>query len=105
MIQYEYTEVNRLEKPHNYMYTAYNGREFLDAYQKDRLTYLDSIKPYCLGGGYSNYISLYEKSCRLLMDRTELGEFRDGFEKIFASADSNAQQSRSNRKFDIASLK
>jgi hypothetical protein len=37
MINYEYTEVNRLEKPHKYMYTAYIGSEFVSAYFSDRL--------------------------------------------------------------------
>ncbi len=34
---YEYTEVNRLDQPHKYMYTPYLGVEFMNAYFKDRL--------------------------------------------------------------------
>jgi len=37
MIDYEYTEVNRLDNPHKYMYTSYEGSDFLDAYFLDRL--------------------------------------------------------------------
>ena len=37
MINYEYTEVNRLDNPHNYMYTPYQGGNFVNAYFKNRL--------------------------------------------------------------------
>jgi len=37
MISYEYTEVNRIDVPHKYMYTSYQGSDFLEAYFLDRL--------------------------------------------------------------------
>jgi hypothetical protein len=44
MIDYEYTKVNRLEIPHNYMYSLYQGSEFLDAYFQDRLKCVESFQ-------------------------------------------------------------
>jgi len=37
MMNYEYTEVNRLKEPHRYMYTSYQGAEFIHSYLEDRL--------------------------------------------------------------------
>ena len=104
MIKYEYTQVNRLKKPHNYMYTPYSGLEFLDTYLEERLAYLDNIKRSGLSGSSTNYISLYAKSCRLLMDYTEISGHRDKLEEIFASDASNAYQSQSNKNIDMAPL-
>lgn len=42
---YEYSSENRLEKPHNYMYTPYHGRAFLDAWKRDRAWCLDDGVP------------------------------------------------------------
>ncbi|XOJ84594.1 hypothetical protein ABXT54_07095 [Methylophilaceae bacterium Uisw_099_01] len=39
MIDYEYTSINRMEHPHKYMYTPYQGEKFIDSYFKDRLKY------------------------------------------------------------------
>jgi len=36
MIGYEYTEVNRLDMPHRYMYTKFEGHEFLKSYFDNR---------------------------------------------------------------------
>lgn len=36
-MNYEYTEVNRLKEPHRYMYTSYQGAEFIHSYLEDRL--------------------------------------------------------------------
>ncbi len=44
MVNYEYTEVNRLESPHSYMYTKYYGDDFLKSYIKNRNTYIEKIK-------------------------------------------------------------
>ena len=30
--EYEYSKINRIEKPHNYMYTKYEGKEFFKKY-------------------------------------------------------------------------
>jgi len=57
MINYEYTEANRLDKPHKYMYTSYQGSDFLDAYFRDRLKYLKSFEK-IKGGGYKNKVDL-----------------------------------------------
>lgn len=40
MNSYEYTEVNRLEEPHKYMYTPYLGVKFVSSYFSDRLKHL-----------------------------------------------------------------
>lgn len=39
-MEYIYTEENRLEEPHHYMYTEYGGRDFLLAYNQQREQYL-----------------------------------------------------------------
>jgi hypothetical protein len=43
MINYEYTKVNRLNLPHNYMYTPYRGSKFLDAYFQDRIKKIKNL--------------------------------------------------------------
>ena len=40
MDNYEYTEANRLEKPHKYMYTPYLGAKFVSSYFSNRLKHL-----------------------------------------------------------------
>ena len=44
MKNYEYTKINRLNSPHNYMYSLYQGSEFLDAYFKDRIKKIINLK-------------------------------------------------------------
>ena len=44
MENYEFTEVNRLEKPHNYMYTPYFGVEFVQSYFDDRSKNIEKFK-------------------------------------------------------------
>ena len=44
MENYEYTEVNRLKKPHNYMYTPYFGVEFVQSYFDDRSNKIEKFK-------------------------------------------------------------
>ena len=44
MGNYEYTEVNRLEKPHNYMYTSYFGVDFFRSYFDNRLKNIEKFK-------------------------------------------------------------
>jgi hypothetical protein len=44
MTDYEYTKVNRLNEPHNYMYTAYQGSNFLEEYLSERLKCLKILK-------------------------------------------------------------
>ena len=39
-MNYEYTKVNRIKEPHNYMYSPFQGNKFLDAYFHDRLKHL-----------------------------------------------------------------
>jgi len=36
MIDYEYTQVNRLDEPHSYMYTKFEGHDFLNSYFDNR---------------------------------------------------------------------
>ena len=44
MKNYEYTKINRLNSPHKYMYSPYQGSEFLDAYFKDRIKKIINLK-------------------------------------------------------------
>ena len=104
MNKYEYTQVNRLNMPHNYMYTPYRGLEFLDAYVVDRLTHLKTIKKIRLNRGSNTYATLYAKSCKLLIDYSKQNVYRDKLEEIFNSNASYACQSQSINDFDIASL-
>ncbi len=41
---YKYTEVNRLEKPHNYMYTPYLGVKFVQSYFDNRSKNIEKFK-------------------------------------------------------------
>jgi len=40
-MSYEYSARNRLQEPHNYMYTPYQGGVLLHAYMQSRLDFLD----------------------------------------------------------------
>jgi len=44
MIDYKYTKINLLNAPQYYMYTLYQGSEFLDAYFQNRLESLKRLK-------------------------------------------------------------
>ena len=58
MLDYEYTQVNRLDFPHKYMYTTYHGMEFVNIYFRSRL---DGLKRFRLQSNqvYINQIDLY----------------------------------------------
>ena len=43
-MSYEYSKNNRIEIPHNYMYTKYSGRDFLDEYLHDRYNCVERVK-------------------------------------------------------------
>ncbi|QLG47851.1 hypothetical protein [Natrinema halophilum] len=43
-IPYEYTDRDLLEEPESYEYSEVHGRPFLDAYERDRASVLDSIE-------------------------------------------------------------
>jgi|APSaa5957512535_1039671.scaffolds.fasta_scaffold38983_3 hypothetical protein len=57
-MNYEYTEDNRLDSPHKYMYTPYQGSDFLDAYFRDRSKYLKRFEQVKKIEGYQNKIDL-----------------------------------------------
>ena len=40
MLDYKHTNVNQFDKPDKYMYSSFQGGDFLDAYSKDRLKYI-----------------------------------------------------------------
>ena len=44
MIDYKYTAVNRLNTPETYMYSEYQGVEFLESYFESRLVNLKNLK-------------------------------------------------------------
>ena len=68
MINYEYTEGNRLDSPHKYMYTPYQGGDFLDAYFRDRSKYLKHFEQVKKIEGYQNKVdlSLHSKTAIVL---------------------------------------
>lgn len=68
MMNYEYTEVNRLQSPHKYMYTQYKGKEFLNAYVVDRISFLNEIKKLEPVNYSDPYDQLYAKACAILLE-------------------------------------
>jgi hypothetical protein len=68
MINYEYTEGNRLDSPHKYMYTPYQGGDFLDAYFRDRSKYLKRFEQVKKIEGSQNKVdlSLHSKTAIVL---------------------------------------
>ena len=86
------------------MYSPYSGLEFLAAYVDDRLTYLKDIRRSRLNGSSSAYISLYAKSCKLLIDHAKISVHRDELEEILNSIAPKAYQGQSMHVFDVASL-
>jgi hypothetical protein len=43
-MNYDYTKINRLNSPNNYMYSAYQGNKFFDFYFKDRIKKIKSLQ-------------------------------------------------------------
>ncbi len=68
MMNYEYTEVNRLQSPHKYMYTQYKGKEFLHAYVEDRISFLNEIKKLGPVNYSDQYDQLYAKALAMLLE-------------------------------------
>ena len=67
MNSYEYTEVNRLEKPHKYMYTSYLGAHFLSSYFNDRLKHIKRFqKKFKIRDNQSIYLYLYLEAKNIL---------------------------------------
>lgn len=44
MTNYDYTRINRLNSPHNYMYSSYQGNKFFDFYFQDRIKKIKSLQ-------------------------------------------------------------
>ena len=40
---YEYTEINRVDHPHNYMYSEFGGEDFILAYLDNRKKAIEKI--------------------------------------------------------------
>ena len=72
MTGYEYTKVNRLNEPHKYMYTLYQGSDFLEAYFRERLNCLKSFKQ-INSKNYNNktYLSIYPRVANILEEILE----------------------------------
>jgi len=85
VINYEYTEVNRIDNPHKYMYTSYEGSGFLDAYFLDRLSKLKNLQQK-KGGSYKNRaeLSLHSKAVVVLKSHLDR-DFYDEFGKSLKS--------------------
>ena len=43
-MNYDYTKINRLNSPHNYMYSLYQGSKFFDFYFQDRIKKIKSLQ-------------------------------------------------------------
>ena len=43
-MNYDYTKINRLNSPHNYMYSSYQGNKFFDFYFQDRIKKIKDLK-------------------------------------------------------------
>ena len=43
-MNYDYTKINCLNSPHNYMYSSYQGSKFFDFYFKDRIKKIKSLQ-------------------------------------------------------------
>jgi hypothetical protein len=56
MKEYEYTKINRMDHPHNYMYSPYQGEKFINSYFKDRIKY------------FKNYIQKREQKYKYKID-------------------------------------
>jgi hypothetical protein len=67
MIDYKYTKINLLNAPQNYMYTLYQGSEFLDAYFQNRLESLKRLKT-IKGRKNKLQLFLYSKATILIKD-------------------------------------
>ncbi len=83
MINYEYTEVSRLDKPHKYMYTSYKGSEFLYSYFRDRLKCLkifEKIK----GKKYKNkvHLSIHLRATIVLKDFLDRESYNESMKSI-----------------------
>jgi len=45
LIQYHYSEGDKLENKNTYFYTAFSGQPFLDAWKSNRITAIDGVTP------------------------------------------------------------
>ena len=60
-MRYQYSQINRLEEPHNYMYTPFQGEALLQSYQSSRMTVLHRrvatepgcVEPECMFVAYA----------------------------------------------------
>ena len=81
-MSYEYTEVSRIENPHKYMYTPYQGSEFIDAYFRDRVQYFESFARKS-GQKYKNSIGLLLHSRATIILKNFLdSEFSDESDEL-----------------------
>lgn len=54
-MKYSYTQINRLDEPISYMYTPFNGEEFLESYRIDRKCTIRRIEEAVKAGGERVY--------------------------------------------------
>ena len=73
-MEYEYSSVDRIKTPHNYMYTSYHGKPFLLAYIKDRTDKIDFNQNKSLYEIFVEILAMLEKSTKGIttdVDKTE----------------------------------
>jgi hypothetical protein len=64
-MNYPYTQINRLDEPLSYMYTPFNGEEFLEAYRIDREVAIRRVAEAVKAGGGDTY----EDATRVFLQR------------------------------------
>jgi hypothetical protein len=95
-MSYLYTQVNRLEEPHKYMYTAFQGQSLLQAFHTSRADTLkqliamnfDSViddKTHYEGRCILSIVSSFEHNSETLLD-----SFSDNVQRISASEQKNS---------------
>jgi hypothetical protein len=86
-MNYIYSQTNRLEEPHSYMYTQFHGEEFLKAYISNRLTFIASADSAGYLGDQNADQSYLGQSLAMLenMFQEKSNETRDMFKGLLDS--------------------
>jgi len=71
MIKYEYTAFNRLQNPHQYMYTRYQGEDFIRSYFKDREVHIKRFKSQEVGQDLDDIDIYLSESARFLLQEND----------------------------------
>ena len=83
MINYEYTKIDRLNSPHKYMYTLYQGSEFLDVYFQDRIKKITNLK----NKKYKSQLFIYSRVNKFIEKILDKKFSKDPLKKKFGYRD------------------